>query len=69
MESWNGTCPRCGKPSSSHTCSYFNTQSICLECREKEEKHPDYQMARDAEREAVIKGDYNFPGIGLPSDL
>jgi hypothetical protein len=28
-----------------------------------------YQKAREAERQAVLAGNYNFPGIGKPDDL
>ena len=31
--------------------------------------HPDYEKARQSETQAVQHGDYNFPGIGKPSDL
>jgi hypothetical protein len=43
----------------------FNTQEICPVCKEKERKHPRYQEASDADREAIKRGDYNFKGIGL----
>ena len=49
--------------------SFFNTQMICMDCSEKEKTHPDYPRAREAEREAMGRGDYNFPGIGKPEDL
>ena len=43
---------------------YFNTEIICLKCKEKEKSHPRYEEARKAENEAVKRGDYNFGGIG-----
>jgi hypothetical protein len=46
--------------------SFFNTQMICMDCVEKERKHPDYQKAKDAEHAAVLRGDYNYQGIGYP---
>jgi hypothetical protein len=49
--------------------SMFNTENICMECKEKEEKHPKYEEAKQAEEEADRKGNYNFKGIGKPKDL
>ena len=49
--------------------SMFNEEHICMECKEKERRHPDYQRARDAEHEAVKNGNMNFSGIGKPADL
>jgi hypothetical protein len=49
--------------------SRFNTDEICMECEEKEKKHPDYPRAVKAEAAAVRAGNYNFPGIGKPADL
>jgi len=63
------TCDRCGKTGCIYTCSYFNYDDICRDCREKERAHPKYQEAHDAEVEAVMGGDYNYAGIGRPEDL
>ena len=49
--------------------SMFNEQEICMDCKDKEEKHPKYQEARDAEHREVMNGNYNFKGIGKPADL
>lgn len=62
-------CDRCGKETTGWTGSYFNTEKICFECRDKEEAHPEFAEARRIELEAVKRGDYNFPGIGLPAEL
>lgn len=59
------TCDRCGAELKVRTMSMFNEDVICLECKEKETKHPDYEKARDAEMAEVRKGNYNFKGIGL----
>ena len=64
-----GRCDRCGKKSRVTSFSWFNTDELCPECAEKEQNHPDYQRAKDADREAVLRGDYNFAGIGLPADI
>ncbi len=62
-------CDRCGKEMTVHTMSYFNTDQICLECEEREISHPDYARAVETENEAVRRGEFNYPGIGLPVDL
>jgi uncharacterized protein (DUF983 family) len=62
-------CPRCGDAKTYKSCSIFNTQMICLNCIKKEREHPDFERARETEIQAVRRGDYNFPGIGKPSDL
>lgn len=45
--------------------SRFNEDCICMDCDQKEQERADYQKAAEAEREAVQRGDLNFPGIGL----
>jgi len=62
-------CDRCGKESRSSTGSYFNTDQLCLDCWKKETAHPDYEHARTIEGAAVLRGDLNFPGVGLPPEL
>ena len=62
-------CPRCQRNVQDSICSFFNTEDICLRCAEKEQSHPKYPEAREAEQRAVLAGNYNFPGIGLPEDL
>ena len=47
----------------------FNTEVICMDCKAKEEKHPDYEAAREAEAAQVRAGNYNFAGVGKPADL
>ena len=62
-------CRRCRKESIVSIMSKFNTDEICLDCVEKERKHPNYKEASEAEERAVRAGNYNFPGIGKPADL
>jgi hypothetical protein len=62
-------CERCNNKANISTGSIFNTQQICMPCKDKETAHPKYDEARKAEMRAVKNGDYNFPGIGKPSDL
>ena len=58
-------CERCGKGAIARIMSMFNTQMICLECKEAEKQDPRYAEAVRAEMEARQRGDYHFPGIGL----
>jgi len=62
-------CERCRKQSPALRTSMFNTQMICNECFLKETSHSRYEEARQAEQDSISRGDYNFPGIGLPDDL
>jgi hypothetical protein len=49
--------------------SMFNTQIICMACKDKERRHPRYTEAVSAECEAVQCGNTNFLGIGKPENL
>lgn len=62
-------CDRCGKESGFSTGSYFNLDQICVECDEAERNHPEFERAREVELEHVKHGDFNFGGVGLPTDL
>lgn len=62
-------CGRCGKETDTFRMSRFNTDNLCPNCIKKEEAHPMYEEARRIEHEEVVKGNYNFPGIGKPDDL
>ena len=44
--------------------SMFNTDLICMDCKDKERDNPRYKQAQDAERQQVQQGNYNFKGIG-----
>lgn len=55
----NRGCQRCSKETAVTTMSWLNQQMICLDCAEKEEGHPKYKEAREAERKAVQAGEYN----------
>jgi hypothetical protein len=70
FEGINNGCERCSNSEpKAITCSYFNTQMICMKCKEKEKKHERYDEAKAVESEEVRNGNYNFEGIGLPNDL
>ena len=63
-------CQRCSNPTSGvTTMSMFNLQVICIPCKGIEKIHKDYNKAHDAEIKALLEGDVNFKGIGLPKDL
>ena len=65
----NGKCDRCNEPTNITQMSLFNTQMCCEKCIAKERNHPDFERAREVELDELSKGNYNFPGIGLPKDL
>ncbi len=65
----NSTCDRCREKSNMLIGSYFNTDMICLTCEEKEKAHSMFAMAKAIENEQVRQGNFNYQGIGLPSDL
>jgi hypothetical protein len=58
-------CDRCGKKTEFFIMSMFNTEEICLDCKDKEKKHPDYQRAVEADEAMIRSGNLNFGGIGL----
>ncbi len=60
------TCDRCGRSlSGGRIMSMYNTDVICMDCKEKERNRSDYRQAADAEHAAVLSGNRNFTGIGL----
>ena len=66
----NGICDRCNLPNDNKTTmSMFNTDVICMTCKEEEKNHPEYKNASDAELSAWKERVINFEGIGLPKDL
>jgi len=59
-------CDRCrGDFNGCRTMSMFNTQVICMTCKEKEQQRADYRKAVEADHAEIRKGNYNFQGIGL----
>ncbi len=58
-------CDRCGKELGGlRIMSMFNTDCLCMSCKEKETKNPRYKEAVKADIEEIRKGNYNFDGIG-----
>ncbi len=64
----NQICDRCHKTTTTRIMSMFNMDMICPECKQAERKHPLYELASQKEREALLRGERNFPGIGWPPD-
>lgn len=62
-------CERCRGSLTAATMSKFNQQVICMSCKDRERKHPEYAAANAAELAACLRGDFNFPGVGCPADL
>lgn len=61
-------CDRCGNSlSGGRIMSMFNEDVICMDCKRKEQRMPEYAHARDEERRQVAMGNRNFKGIGYPS--
>jgi len=58
-------CERCYKETNITIMSMFNTQTICMDCKEKEKKRSDYKSAVEADDNQIRKGNYNFKGVGL----
>lgn len=56
-------CERCGKETNVSTMSMLNTETICMECKEKERKHPLYDEAVRADIAEIKKGNYNYKGL------
>ncbi|GAB2547119.1 hypothetical protein [Gracilibacillus alcaliphilus] len=57
-------CDRCGgNLKDGRIMSMYNTDCICLTCKDKESKRIDYRDAVKADHEEIKKGNYNFPGI------
>jgi len=57
-------CDRCGSSlDAGRIMSMLNTECICLECKEKEMKQSDYEVAVKADHEEIKKGNFNYKGI------
>lgn len=58
------TCDRCSSSlDGGRIMSMFNTDCICLSCKEKEKARKDYKKAVQAELDEVKKGNTNYKGI------
>ncbi len=61
-------CDRCGKKLTSRIMSMYNTDIICMECKDAERKRADYHKAVEAENAQIRMGNYNFEGIGYKEE-
>ena len=58
------TCDCCGGSlAGGRIMSMFNEDCLCMSCKEKETKEPDYDKAVKADHEEIKKGNYNYKGI------
>ena len=57
-------CDRCGGSlKDGRIMSMFNTDCICIKCKDEEKKRSCYEGAVKAEHEEIKKGNYNYKGI------
>ena len=57
-------CDRCGGSlDGGRIMSMFSEACICMSCKEKELKDPEYDKAVKADNEEIKRGNYNFKGI------
>lgn len=58
-------CHYCDNEMNEFQTSWYEPVYICNKCATFERELPDYQEARRIERQELMKGNTNFPGIGL----
>lgn len=57
-------CDHCGGSlKGGRIMSMYNTDCICLSCKDKESKRADYGEAVEAEHKEIKKGNYNYKGF------
>jgi hypothetical protein len=57
-------CDRCGGSlKGGRIMSMFNEDCICMSCKEKETKDPEYKKAVEADQKEIRKGNFNYKGI------
>ncbi|MBU9723112.1 MULTISPECIES: gamma-glutamylcyclotransferase [Bacillaceae] len=57
-------CDRCGGSlKGGRIMSMYNTDCLCMTCKDKESKQDDYDEAVKADHEEIKKGNYNYKGI------
>ena len=59
------SCVRCGKEfkGGAKTLSRMNMDIICVNCKEAERKHPEFDRACRANLRELRRGNYDFKGI------
>ena len=57
-------CERCsGSLKGRRIMSMYSTECLCMDCKDKETKRPDYGEAVKADHEEIKKGNYNYKGL------
>lgn len=57
-------CDRCGGSlAGGRIMSMFNTDCICMKCKDEERKDPEYAKAEEADIQQIRQGNYNYQGI------
>lgn len=57
-------CDRCGGSlEGGRIMSMFNEDCLCMSCKEKETKDPEYSKAVEADHDEIKRGNYNYKGI------
>jgi len=57
-------CDRCGKSlEGGRIMSMFNKDCICMGCKDKERKDPNYDKAVEADNEEIKRGNYGLRGL------
>ena len=63
------TCERCHKETNTTIMSWFNTQTICMDCSDVEKENPNYNLAKEVETKQVQSGNFNYKGLfGIPDE-
>ena len=62
-------CDRCGGSlEGGRILSMFNTDVLCMKCKDEERKRPDYKAAQEADIAEIKKGNYNFEEMGYNNE-
>lgn len=57
-------CDRCkGSLKGGRIMSMFSEDVLCMSCKDKETKDPEYKKAVEADYEEIKKGNFNYKGI------
>ncbi|MGF7184724.1 hypothetical protein GGQ84_000809 [Desulfitispora alkaliphila] len=57
-------CDRCkGSLKGGRIMSMFSEDVLCMSCKDKETKDPEYKKAVEADHEEIKKGNFNYKGI------
>jgi hypothetical protein len=57
-------CDRCeGSLKGGRIMSMFSEDVLCMTCKDKETKDPEYKKAVEVDHEEIKKGNFNYKGI------